>query len=209
MALYPSEPALEHLAATVRGLRLGAVAASGVNVRLAARPLWHVTLAFLGEVPDDRAADARAALGEAVAGWRSSRRGPDGGAGPPAGPAGVPHPPAAAPTLRLAGGGRFGRGRATVLWVGMRGDLAAVEALARQVRRSLRRARLPCDRKPFRPHLTFARPGDRLPAADVVADLATLAAYEGPAWPLEEVHLIRSHLGPTPAHERLTSLRLA
>lgn len=187
MALYPPESALDHLAAAVRRLRLGVAAASGTNVRLTARPLWHVTLAFLGEVPDERAGDAQAALESAVADWRAGTGGP---------------------SLRLAGAGRFGRGRTTVLWVGMAGDLTAVEGLARQVRRALRRARLPFDRKPFRPHLTFARPGDRLPAADVAADLATLATYEGPTWRLDAVHLVRSHLGPTPVHERLATVRL-
>src|SRR5690606_34356276 len=62
VAVYPSEEALEDLAAAVSRSRLGAAAASGVNVRLTARPLWHVTLAFLGEVADERVS----AVGEAV-----------------------------------------------------------------------------------------------------------------------------------------------
>lgn len=193
MAFYPPPPALDHLAATVRRLRLGAATAAGTNLRVVARPLWHVTLAFLGEVPDERVARAQAALSAAATAWRSTKSAPAGDA---------------VPILRLAGGGQFGRGRATVLWVGATGDVASVAGLARQVRHALRRARLPCDRKLFRPHLTLARPGDRLPAPDLAADLATLAAYEGPAWPLEEVHLMRSRLGPKPVHERLATARL-
>jgi len=191
VALYPSPPALAHLAAAVDRLRLGAAAATGTNVRLVARPLWHLTVAFLGEVPDERAPHAQAALETAVTQWRA-----------------LPAAAGGAPMLRLAGGGRFGRGRATVLWVGTTGDVDALAALARQVRRALRQARLPCDRKPFRPHLTLARPGDRLPTADLAADLAALTVYEGPSWPLAEVHLVRSWLGPAPVHERLSTVRL-
>ena len=64
VAVYPTEEALEHLAAAVSRLRLGAAAASGVNVRLTARPLWHVTLAFLGEVADERVRVAEEAVRE-------------------------------------------------------------------------------------------------------------------------------------------------
>lgn len=188
VALYPPEPALDHLAAAVGRLRLGAAAAAGTNVRLTAHPLWHVTLTFLGEVADDRVLDAVAAVRAGVAQWRVM------GAG--------------APDLRLAGGGRFGRQRFTVLWVGLGGATEGLSAVGHEVRRSLRRARLPHDRKPFRPHLTLARPGDRLPAADLAADVAALAGYEGPAWRVDEVHLVRSHLGPKPVYERVAAVPL-
>jgi 2'-5' RNA ligase len=188
VAVYPPAGALDHFAAAVSRLRLGAATAAGTNVRLVARPLWHVTLAFLGEVPDDRATGAAAALAEGVARWRSGAAG--------------------APALRLAGGGRFGRRQSTVLWVGLAGDVDALRALGGLVRRELRRARLPYDRKPMRPHLTFARPGERLPAEDLAADLATLAGYEGPEWTAEAVHLVRSQLGPKPVHDRLATVPL-
>ena len=155
MAVYPPAGALDHFAAAVARLRLGAATAAGTNVRLVARPLWHVTLAFLGEVPGDRAPAAADALAEGVARWRAT------GADPPG--------------LRLSGGGRFGRRQSTVLWVGLAGDVDALRSLGGLARRELRRARLPYDRKPMRPHLTFARPGERLPAADLAADLVALA----------------------------------
>jgi 2'-5' RNA ligase len=189
VAVYPPAGALDHLAAAVARLRLGAATAAGTNVRLVARPLWHMTLAFLGEVPDDRAAGAADALAEGVARWRV------GAAGPPA--------------LRLAGGGRFGRRQSTVLWVGLAGDVDGLRSLGGLVRRELRRARLPYDRKPMRPHLTFARPGERLPAEDLAADLAALTEYEGPGWTVEAVHLVRSQLGPKPVHHRLATVPLS
>jgi 2'-5' RNA ligase len=79
--------------------------------------------------------------------------------------------------------------------------VGTLAALATTVRRELRSARLPFDRKPFKPHLTLARPGDRVTAADLSADLAALAAYEGPQWTVDAVRLVRSTLGPQPRHE--------
>jgi 2'-5' RNA ligase len=96
------------------------------------------------------------------------------------------------------------------VWVGLAGDLAGLRALAGAVRRELRGAGLPFDPKPLRPHLTIARPGERLPVADLAADLATLrSSYEGPEWTVEAVRLVRSRLGSQPVYERLTTVPLA
>jgi RNA 2',3'-cyclic 3'-phosphodiesterase len=187
VAAYPPEAAAGHLAAAVDTLAVGRAAADGVNARLAARDTWHVTLAFLGEVADERRPDVEAALGRGIAGWQAQRRG-----GPP--------------ELRLAGGGRFGRGRFTILWIGLDGDVDALTGLGRALRRELKRIRVECDRRPFRPHLTLARPGDRV---DVRDDIAALNAYAGPPWPVEEVRLMRSHLGPKPTYDQLASWSLA
>lgn len=187
VAVYPSEAALDHLAGTIGRLRLGAAAAAGTNVRLTGRPLWHITLVFLGEVADDRAPAAAEAVRAGVTEWRAP----------------------VAPVLRLAGGGRFGRGRGSVLWVGLAGGVEPLYQLTRSVRRSLRRARFGFDRKPFRPHLTIARPGDRLPPAGLAADVAELAGYAGPEWPVEQVQLVRSVPGPKPVHEPLAGVPLA
>jgi 2'-5' RNA ligase len=167
---------LDHLAAFVD--RLGFHRA---GVRVTARPLWHLTLAFIGEVPDDRLPDASEAL---------DATGHD-----------VPE----VPRLRLAGGGRFGRGRFTVLWTGVEGDL---KPLRDGVTRRLKRARLPYDAKRFHPHLTLARPGDRLPAEVVDADLQALSGYVGPQWTVDQLALVRSHLGPKPWYETMHTVRV-
>jgi RNA 2',3'-cyclic 3'-phosphodiesterase len=103
--------------------------------------------------------------------------------------------------LRLTDGGRFGRGRFTVLWVGVVGD--GLDDLARRVRQELEKTRLPYDNRPFRPHLTVARPGDKLDRDAIEADRELLARYRGPAWPIDEIRLMRSHLGPRPTYDRL------
>jgi 2'-5' RNA ligase len=175
VAAYPPASACDDLEERLAGLAVARAAASGVNTRLARRETWHVTLAFLGDVDDERAAAAAEAVQRAAA-------------GPPV-------------ELRLAGGGRFGRGRFTVLWAGVSGD--GLDDLSRRVRRELRKSRVPYDNRPFRPHLTVARPGDKLDRDAIEADRAVLAAYRGPAWPITEVRLMRSHLGPRPTYDRL------
>lgn len=186
VAAYPPRQACEHLGETVDALAIGRAAAAGINARLAGRENWHVTLAFLGDVPDERQADVSSALDRAVSAWRAGRA--DG-----------------LPRLWLGGGGRFGRGRFTVLWVGLGGEVAEIAALSKAIRRDLKRTRLPFDAKPFRPHLTLARPGDRV---DVAGDVTALHTYEGPEWTLDEVRLMRSYPGPKPRYDRLATWRL-
>jgi len=90
----------------------------------------------------------------------------------------------------------------------VRGDVGALAALAATVRRELRSARLPFDHKPFKPHLTLARPGDRITPAELAADLGALAAYEGPQWTVEAVRLVRSTLGPQPHYDPIVEVGL-
>lgn len=104
---------------------------------------------------------------------------------------------------RLAGGGSFGHGRLRVLWVGVQG---ALEGLATAVRRALVRHGVPFDRRPFRPHLTLARPAGRI---DITNDEASLRSYRGPEWYIDKIHLVCSHVGTTPTHETLASLPLS
>ncbi|KAB1948373.1 RNA 2',3'-cyclic phosphodiesterase [Micromonospora sp. ALFpr18c] len=185
VAVDPPVEAVNHLGAQVARLRVGAAAAAGTNVRLADPAHLHLTLAFLGEVEADRLVEVESALGLAAEGFRDGRN--------------------AVPRLSLGGGGRFGRDRSTVLWVNLRGDVELLHVLARLIRSRLRRAGLPYDEKPFRPHLTVARPGARMPPADVEADRASLDGYRGPPWPVAELLLVRSHLGAPPHYDRLAA----
>ena len=170
VAIDPPPDALDDLADFTA--QLGVVKA---GVRVTGRHLWHVTLAFLGEVPEERLPAAIAALDAAAPGQER-------------------------PVLRIAGGGRFGRGKFTVMWAGIEGDL---RALRLAVGKQLRRARLPYDDKRFHPHLTLARPGDRRTREEVDADVAVLSGYRGTQWTVRAITLMRSHLGPKPVYEPL------
>lgn len=188
-AIYPPAEAIAHLTARVAGLRLAAASAAGTNVRLADPTHAHLTLAFLGEVDPARLSDVRQALGLAADGARAVVAAGQGGP----------------PVLRLGGGGRFGWGRGTVLWVDVRGDVSGLVALADVVRAALATARVPYDDKPFRPHLTIARPGDRMTHDDIEADLAALDSYLGPPWPATELVLAQSRPGSPSRYHRLAA----
>jgi 2'-5' RNA ligase len=136
---------------------------------------WHLTLLFLGPVDESRVPRLEEALGGAVVGTPAM-------------------------TLRFAGGGRFGsRRRPQVAWAGVDGDVAPLTELATRLSRAARRLELPVEDRPFRAHLTLGRwrPGG-LADADVVDELA---GYRGPDWPVTEVQLVESHLGPNPRHD--------
>jgi 2'-5' RNA ligase len=194
IAIQPPPAVLDHLAAFTAGL--GFVQA---GVRVTARHLWHVTLAFLGDVPEPLLPAAVRALDRAAAAVREPPV--------PARRAGTRAAPAAAPpVVRLSGGGRFGRGRFTIVWAGVDGDL---RPLRRATVGALRRVRLPYDEQRYHPHLTLGRPGDRVPAAVVAADLAALAGYRGPSWTVGGLVLYRSHLGPKPVYEPLHTASLS
>ncbi|HEV2088096.1 MAG TPA: RNA 2',3'-cyclic phosphodiesterase [Cryptosporangiaceae bacterium] len=172
VAVYPSADAVADLAPVAA--RLGVVrAGDGVE-----RPeLWHLTVAFLGAVPDDQLPAVATAVADAAA---------------------VARPGA----LRVAGGGVFG---ARVLWAGLAGDLDALADLARQVRREVGRTGVQLDGRPFRPHLTLARLKGTVDTAALGRDLAALATYVGPSWPMADVHLVRSHGGSGVRYETMRS----
>ena len=135
---------------------------------------WHVTLLYLGTVP----VEVVPLLGLAAA------------------PVVAATPPL---DLRLAGGGRFGPARRPqVLWVGLEGDVAGLGRLAGQLADVARGLRLPVEDRPFRAHLTVGRWRPRQAADGALA--ARLTGYRGPAWPVGEVRLLESRLGPDPTY---------
>ena len=119
----PTDEAVAHLAAHLRG------------VRTSPTSQWHVTLAFLGEVP------AAEPLHD---GLRA---------------AAALHAPF---ELRLSGSGAFGP-RAT--WAGVAGDVATLRSLAAHVQDACRDAGVHLESRAYRPHLTVGRVDPRLIAA--------------------------------------------
>ncbi|MFB9658998.1 RNA 2',3'-cyclic phosphodiesterase [Glycomyces mayteni] len=142
--------------------------------RLVRSENWHLTLAFLGDVPATRCAEAAEAVAAAA---RES----------------------APMRLCVSGGGRFGRGRYSVVYAGLDGDVAALVDLVHRIRAGLTAADLPVDQKQYRPHVTLARPGDRVTNQQAAQDLLTLRRYYGPSWTANELVLYRSDFGKAPA----------
>ena len=171
MAISPPAAALAELEQAVAPLR-----ATQPDLRWTSPTSWHITLAFLGEV-DETVLDRLTVRLE-----RAAAR----------------HPGL---TLSAAGAGAFPTApRARVLWTGLHADLHALRTTAASVAAGARKAGAPPPdgQRRFRPHITLAR--SREPA-DLSGLVARLAGYSGMAWPADRVHLIRSHLGPSPWYE--------
>jgi 2'-5' RNA ligase len=118
-----------------------------------------------------------------------------------AGPAVVAVPPM---TLWLTGGGRFGSlRRPQVAWAGLEGDVAPLVDLADRLADAARELGLAVEDRPFRPHLTLGRWRPRAPADGAL--VGRLGDYRGPAWPVTEVRLLESHLGPKPTYETVAA----
>ena len=130
------------------------------------REQWHLTLAFYGQVADERVPNLKARL------TRAAKRYP-------------------VLSLALDGAGRFDE---RTLWVGCSGDVATLRDIARSAAAAGRRvgAASADDAFRFRAHVTLARA--RRPV-DLRPYVAALDAYRSRSWSVDAVSLVRSHLG--------------
>ena len=179
VAVQPSEEAREHLDAFLAPRREAA------GFRWSVAEQWHLTLAFMADVPDRKLDDLVERLGRAAANR---------------------HPM----TARFTGGGAFPNvGRARVLWLGVETDRVELDRLATGAKAAAARAGAAVDGQRVRPHLTLARLGR---PAEVSSWVRLLDTYDGPAWPVEEVELVASYLGQgprrRPRHEVVESFPL-
>lgn len=132
----------------------------------------HLTLKFLGEVPDERDAEMRAALERAVSGARAF-------------------------TVTVGGCGVFpSEQRPRVLWIGIAAE-PALELLQHGVEREFAPLGFETEARPFRPHLTLGRAARDAAAGDLrrVAERLATVSYEGVAR-IESLDLMRSTLRP-------------
>ena len=141
--------------------------------RWSAAEQWHVTLAFSPDVPDRSVDDLDERLAT-VSGRRPAFE------------------------ARIAGGGAFpDPDRARVLFARLAGDDAsqALDHLATGCRQAMSAAGARVDGQRFRPHLTLGRLGR---PDNVTPWVRLLDAYDGPAWSVDELTLVASHLGEGP-----------
>ncbi|MEU9144578.1 RNA 2',3'-cyclic phosphodiesterase [Streptomyces sp. NPDC048349] len=136
---------------------------------------WHITLAFLGELPVATVPLLR----------------------PPLAALAAAHAPV---ELALRGGGHFDE---RVLWSGIDGDLEGLHLLATEVRSVVKECGVAFEDRPLRPHLTLARTRRNAPPWAVEA-AAGLAGFTGRPWQAERLHLVGSNFGrgPGPIHYR-------
>jgi 2'-5' RNA ligase len=131
---------------------------------------WHFTLRFLG------ATDA-ATRDLVVASLRTARLG-------------------SRFSISFGGLGAFPRAnRARIVWLGVDEGAERLISVARSVESAVRRAGLPAEERPFKPHLTLSRIEPTRSVADVLSGQPPLDVK----MPVTEVALVRSQLGKGPA----------
>jgi 2'-5' RNA ligase len=184
VALDPPAAVRERLAAIQADLRRGAGGAAG-DVRWVEVENLHLTLQFLGAVPEERADDVARAVEAAAAASRAL-------------------------DLHVRGAGGFpSPRRPRVLWTGLAGDLDALAALARDLGARLAPLGFPPEARELRAHLTLGRARDPRGAPRLASALAAAAEVDGGPWRPEDVVLFRSRLSPKgPRYEPLRRARL-
>ena len=185
VALEPPEPVRRRLAALADELRRSAGRAAG-DVRWVAPDNVHLTLQFLGAVPEERVAATEAALRDAAA-----------AAGRPL-------------SLSLHGAGGFPNARRPrVLWAGLEGDVAPLATLVTEIGARLAKLGFPPEGRPFAPHLTRGRARDARGAPGLAGALAAAAQAEATPWRAAELVLFESHLSPKgPRYEAIARVPL-
>ncbi len=171
VALEPTDAVRRRIAQAEAALRRSAGRAAD-EVRWVPAENVHLTLQFLGAVPDERVA----AVAEAVRAAAAASR------------------PLA---LEVKGAGGFPNARrARVVWLGLEGEIAALGALVQDLGRRLAPLGYPPEARPFAPHLTLGRARDGRGAPGMGGALAEAALADGNAWRVAEVVLFESHLSP-------------
>jgi 2'-5' RNA ligase len=171
VALEPPDPVRRRLAAAAAELRRAAGRAEA-DVRWVAPGNLHLTLQFLGAVPEERVDAIEAALTGAAALARPL-------------------------SLEVTGAGGFPSARRPrVVWLGLAGDVPTLAALVEELGRRLAPLGFPPETRPFSPHLTLGRARDPRGAPGLGGALAARAGADGFPWRATEVALFESHLSP-------------
>ncbi|THA40614.1 RNA 2',3'-cyclic phosphodiesterase [Streptomyces sp. A1547] len=136
---------------------------------------WHITLAFLGELPVTAVPLLQPPLAALAAAHRPLE-------------------------LALRGSGHFDH---RVLWSGIDGEVDGLHGLTAQVRSVVKDCGIAFEDRPLRPHLTLAR-SRRSDTSSTVEVAAALTGFTGRPWQAERLHLVGSNIGrgPGPIHYR-------
>ncbi|HEX2904082.1 MAG TPA: RNA 2',3'-cyclic phosphodiesterase [Jatrophihabitans sp.] len=163
VAVRPPEPVLESLAAFVEPRRSEESA-----LRWTEPESWHITLAFMADVPDADLDELLERLSDTAAAATGFE-------------------------LSLADAGAFPNpNRAKLLWTGVAGAVPLLAHLAANVRSACNRAGITTAGGDYRPHLTLARIGRPL---NVTRWLQVFALYRSEPWLVRELVLYESSPG--------------
>jgi 2'-5' RNA ligase len=184
IAVEPPPPVRRRLAAIQAEMKRLA-GRNADDVRWVGPDNLHVTLQFLGAVPEQRVDAVKAAIAAAAS-------------------------EVAPLQLELRGAGAFPHGRKPrVLWAGLAGDVARLSALATSIGKALAPLGFPPEDRAFSPHVTLGRSREPRGAPRLAAAIAGTAASAGPSWRVGDVQLVQSHLSPSGSrYETIASFAL-
>jgi 2'-5' RNA ligase len=171
VALEPPDGVRRRVAALAAEVRQAAGRAAA-DVRWIPAENLHLTLQFLGAVPEERVAQVTEAVTAAAA--------------------------AAQPlSLEVRGAGGFPNARrARVLWLGLHGEVEPARALVADLGRRLAPLGFAPEARPWSAHLTIGRARDPRGAPGLAGALASQAEGEGVPWRAADLVLFESHLSP-------------
>jgi len=163
-AIFPPEQAVDDLARIVEPVQR-----ANPELRWTPPQLWHLTLAFLGNITE---VDSRL-LNQHMREFVAQR---------------------AALRVRLAGAGAFPEpAAAQTLWVGMDAPGFALADLSRELIGSVLHFGWILDRRSFQPHVTLARSRTE---QNVTSAVEELADYRGPYWDVPSIAVVWSRQRP-------------
>ncbi|GAA1112260.1 RNA 2',3'-cyclic phosphodiesterase [Kribbella jejuensis] len=143
------------------------------DIRWATDDHWHITLAFLGDVPDWKIEELEERLERAARRQKPFE-------------------------LQLSGAGAFpGVPDARVLYARVRDDSESLKHLSMTTRAAANRAGVEVEGRKFTPHLTLARLRRQM---DVTKWVRIFENYQSPVWTAGSLQLIESRLGEGPGH---------
>jgi 2'-5' RNA ligase len=171
VAISPPDAVRRRVAALAGEVRRAAGPAAA-ELRWVAPENLHLTLQFLGAVPSERVEPIEAALREVAASGRPL-------------------------SLEVKSAGGFPNARRPrVVWLGLSGDVAALETLAAELGRRLAPLGFPPEERAFSAHLTVARARDPRGAPGIAGALAAAGEAEPVPWRVTDLVLVESHLSP-------------
>ena len=181
VAITPPRAVLLEVRAAVDALKRGNTPEINALLRWTRPETWHITVAFYGEVTEEKAADLADRLGRVAARTTPME-------------------------LSLAGAGRFGP---RALWFGVQGQHDRLGRLAEASGAAARRCHIRMEDRPYRPHLTLARvtgvprgvtQDDQAGPLDLAPIVDRLKAFRSPGWLAGEVELFTvAEAGEPPA----------
>jgi 2'-5' RNA ligase len=159
--------------------------ASGANAAWTRPEGVHLTLKFLGEVPEQKVPEIRTALTEAVAGTGSFR-------------------------LEIKGAGAFPNAKAPrVVWIGVAGEREKLATLQTAVEQALQGLGFEPEDRKFSPHLTVARVRFLRKKDDWQTWIGAMADRNLGGFEAGRVSLMKSELHPAGAvYTEIASVRL-